>query len=397
MKRRSNGEGSIFHDKKRNHYVVRLTYEDSLGIKKRKHIYAATAAEAKHKAKEWKKASLSTDNKLTKNPLVGEWIDEWLETYVKNAVRPATYKIYKVCLAPIKQAFSKYRLDQLEPTQLQNYFNKQLAHGGRNRTGLSPFTVRNQRRYFANCIDTALKLGLTNKNPVRLTKSPKQTKTEIQPLSQYEAQTLIKQAQQELEEAKTIKNSHKIMVSADLYIGIYIALETGMRLGEIMALRWSDIVIDSYITVQRSKSEVKEQNITSPKTGIGRKVQISQRLISALKEHKRIQNAYKKELEDLYENDYRIIGGLLGKGFHARHYSSRLFKQLLQRAGIDRRIRFHDLRHTHATLLLLSGVNPKIVQERLGHSSINVTLDIYSHVALADQAVAISALDKLNL
>lgn len=164
-----------------------------------------------------------------------------------------------------------------------------------------------------------------------------------------------------------------------------------------MVLRWSDIVIDFYITVHRSKSEVKEQNITSPKTKIGRKIQISQRLISALKEHKRIQNAYKKELEDLYENDYRIIGGLLDKGFHARHYSSRLFKQLLQRAEIDRRIRFHDLRHTHTTLLLLSGVNPKIVQERLGHSSINVTLDTFPHVALADQDATINALDKLNL
>ncbi len=94
------------------------------------------------------------------------------------------------------------------------------------------------------------------------------------------------------------------MVAANLYIGIYIALETGMRLGETMALCWSDIVIDSYITVERSKSEVKEQNITSPKTGIGRKIQISQRLISALKEHQKVQNTYKKELEDLYENDY---------------------------------------------------------------------------------------------
>lgn len=74
---------------------------------------------------------------------------------------------------------------------------------------------------------------------MRLTKSQKQTKAEIQPLSQYEVQTLINQAQQELEEAKTIKNSHKIIVSADLYIDIYIVLEAGMRLGEIMALRWS--------------------------------------------------------------------------------------------------------------------------------------------------------------
>ena len=167
--------------------------------------------------------------------------------------------------------------------------------------------------------------GLTNKNPVRLTKSPKQTKSEMQSLSQYETHNLLEQANSEVQLARSGPKD-RLMVASDLYISIYIALETGMRLGEIMALRWSDIVINSYITIQRSKSEVKEQNITSPKTGIERKLQISQRLISALKEHKRIQNAYKKELEDLYENDYRIIGGLLGKGFHARHYSSRLFK-----------------------------------------------------------------------
>lgn len=187
------------------------------------------------------------------------------------------------------------------------------------------------------------------------------------------------------------------MVASDLYIGIYIALETGMHLGEIMALRWSDIVLDSYITVQRSKSEIKEQNITRPKTGVGRKIQISQRLIKALSQHKNIQKEYKSNLRGYYKDDSRVIGGLVGKGYHARHYSSRLFKKLLPRAGIERRVRFHDLRHTHATLLLLSGVNPKIVQERLDHASINVTLDIYSHVALADQAVAISALDQLNL
>lgn len=396
MKRRSNGEGSIYHDKSRNHYVLRLSYKDSLGIRKRKHIYGATATEVKEKALAWKETNLSENNTLTLNPFISDWINEWLVTYVKNSVRPATYKVYQVTLKPIQNAFQGQRLDQLDPTQLQNFFNNQLLHGGHSKKGLSPYTVRNQRRYFAHCIDMALKLGLTNKNPVRLTKSPKQTKSEMQPLSQYEAHDLLEQAYSELQ--LTLSGSKdRLMVASDLYIGIYIALETGMRLGEIMALRWSDIVLDSYITVQRSKSEIKEQNITRPKTGIGRKIQISQRLIKALSQHKNIQKDYKSDLEGYYKDDFRVIGGLAGKGYHARHYSSRLFKKLLQRAGIERRVRFHDLRHTHATLLLLSGVNPKIVQERLGHASINVTLDIYSHVALADQAVAISALDQLNL
>lgn len=76
-------------------------------------------------------------------------------------------------LKPIQNAFQGQRLDQLDPTQLQNFFNNQLLHGVHSKKGLSPYTVRNQRRYFAHCIDMALKLGLTNKNPVRLTKSPK--------------------------------------------------------------------------------------------------------------------------------------------------------------------------------------------------------------------------------
>lgn len=396
MKRRSNGEGSIYHDKIRNHYVLRLSYKDPLGVRKRKHIYGATAAEAKEKAIAWKETNLSKENALALNPLINEWIKEWLTTYVKNSVRPATYKVYKVTLAPIQKAFQGRRLDQLDPTQLQNFFNDQLIHGGHNQKGLSPYTVRNQRRYFAHCIDTALKLGLTTKNPVRLTKSPKQAKAEIHPLSQYEAHNLLQQAQDELEAAHS-GPIDRLMTTSDLYIGVYIALETGMRLGEIMALRWGDIVLDSYITVQRSKSEIKEQNITLPKTGVGRKIQISQRLVNALTQHRAIQSNYKKELLGYYQDDHHIIGGLQGNGYHARHYSSRLFKKLSQRAGIHRRVRFHDLRHTHATLLLLAGVNPKIVQERLGHASINVTLDIYSHVALADQAVAINALDRLNL
>ena len=112
-------------------------------------------------------------------------------------------------------------------------------------------------------------------------------------------------------------------------------------------------------------------------------------------EHKKLQQEYKKILGNLYKDDGWIIGGLFGDGYNKRHYSSRKFQQLVKKAQIVRHIRFHDLRHTHATLLLLSGINPKVVQERLGHASVDMTLDTYSHLTLANQGSAVQALDTM--
>lgn len=165
-----------------------------------------------------------------------------------------------------------------------------------------------------------------------------------------------------------------------------------MRLGEIMALKWGDFnVHTSFLSVQRSKSDVNAQSITSPKTGNGRKIQIGANLVHALKQHKKIQLSYRENVGNLYENCDWIIGGLFGHGYN---YSSRKFQKLLKDAKIMRHIRFHDLRHTHATLLLLAGINSKIVQERLGHASIDMTLDTYSHLTLTNQGVAVTALDS---
>ena len=200
-------------------------------------------------------------------------------------------------------AFEGVRLNQLEVSELQQFFQQQLFSGGRKEQGLSPITVRNQRRYLSSCIDMAVRLGLTNRNPVKLTTPPRVEKAENNPLSELEVQALLRVAKTNVEEARNSDNIGRLISEEELYIGVMIAVYTGMRLGEIMALKWSDFKVSTAsLYVQRSKSDVKGQNITNTKTGHGRKVQIGIELVDALKEHKRIQIEYKKTLGNAYED-----------------------------------------------------------------------------------------------
>lgn len=393
---RGNGEGSIRYLAASNRYQFRICYKDKDGKTHRKSFYAPKATEARKKGREWLDFYENSNKSADINPMLDDWIQAWLNIYMKNAVRPSTLEKYRSCLTPVSIAFKGIRLNKLTPTALQQFFQQQLFSGGQKEQGLSPVTVRNQRRYLASCIDMAIKLGLTNTNPVKLTMPPKVEKKEIYPLSEVEVQKLLEVAKNHVEDAKTSSNIGFVISASDIYIGVMIAVYTGMRLGEIMALKWSDFNVNtSFLSVQRSKSDVKGQSITSPKTGVGRKIQIGSDLIYALKQHKEIQLAYRRKIGTLYENHDWIIAGLFGNGYNKRHYSSRKFQQLLKEAQILRHIRFHDLRHTHATLLLLAGINPKIVQERLGHASIDMTLDTYSHLTLANQSAAVTALDSI--
>lgn len=393
---KGNGEGSLRYLEDSDRYQYRVSYKNKDGKTCRKSFYAPKASQAKKKAREWLDFYEDTNKGEDINPPLDEWIYTWLNLYMRNTVRPSTLEKYTSCLTPVCNAFSGIRLSKIEPIALQQFFQQQLFNGGQQGQGLSTLTVRNQRRYLSSCFDMAIRLGLTNKNPVKLTLPPKVEKKEIYPLSDTEVRTVLEIALNDVELAKEKGNIGETMSAQDLYIGVMIAVYTGMRLGEIMALKWSDLSVStSFLSVQRSKSDVKGQAVTSPKTGKGRKVQIGSALLEALLEHKKLQQEYKKILGNLYKDDGWIIGGLFGDGYNKRHYSSRKFQQLVKKAQIVRHIRFHDLRHTHATLLLLSGINPKVVQERLGHASIDMTLDTYSHLTLANQGSAVKALDSM--
>jgi integrase len=132
--------------------------------------------------------------------------------------------------------------------------------------------------------------------------------------------------------------------------------------------------------------------IEPPKTGKGRKILINDELLKILLLHQTRQELDKDIMGDMYEDNDWVIAGEFGKGYGSNYFSSGKYKPLLTRAGIDRSFTFHDLRHTHATILLIRGVNPKIVQERLGHATVSMTLDTYSHLLPDNQDSAVTAI-----
>lgn len=114
-----------------------------------------------------------------------------------------------------------------------------------------------------------------------------------------------------------------------------------------------------------------------------------------LRKYKKWQEWHKHLLGDKYQDNDRVLASTWGRVVETSNFSSKTFKKMLERAGIPKSVKFHDLRHTHATLLLQEGVNPKVVQERLGHSTISMTLDTYSHVLPDMQDTAVKALEGM--
>ncbi len=177
-----------------------------------------------------------------------------------------------------------------------------------------------------------------------------------------------------------------------------LAVTTGMRQGEILGLRWRDVDVDQgMVQVRGSMQALKGVglHIAEPKTaGSRRHVMLSQRPIEALRRHRVAQAAERLRAGAGWEDNDLVFANEVGRPIAAGNLLRRSFEPLLKSAGLPR-IRFHDLRHTSATLLLGQGVHPKIVSEMLGHSKITTTLDLYSHVTPTMQREAVRAFDAI--
>jgi len=176
-----------------------------------------------------------------------------------------------------------------------------------------------------------------------------------------------------------------------------LAVTTGMRQGELLALKWRDVDLEGgslsvHATLQRVNGGLE---ISEPKTKrSNRRVELSQRTVAALRAHRARQKEARLRHLQAWEDTDLVFTNEVGRPIEATNLVSRSFQPLLKRAGVPR-IRFHDLRHTAATLLLGKGIHPKIVSEMLGHSSIAITLDIYSHVIPTMQKQAATTMDAL--
>ena len=388
--KRSNGEGTVYFNEKRQRYEGQFSYfdKDTQTVKRKFFSSKKSAKEVLRKAKEFKILQEKGVNPIKSDMQLGDWLDNWLKNYKENTIRLKTYERYQTTVKMhLKPYLGKYKLKALSTDIIQKQWIFLLEKGGVEKNGLAARTVNATRRLLIQALNDAVDLGYLEKNPALKTKPIKTSRSEIRILTRKEALRLMRVAKE------------YDMVA---WIVVVIALGTGMRLAEIFGLSWYCIDFRSAkLYVEQSavktnhgtviQNEVKTKNSR-------REIPLPKFVVQALIEYKHWQEFYKIKNTGLFVDKGYVIANQYGNVRHPASFSYHIFKKiLLPRAGISEKVRFHDLRHTHATWLLASGVNVKVVSERLGHSTIRITLDTYAHVIKTMQTAAVEKLDNIYL
>ncbi len=368
--RRGNDEGNI-RRRSDGRWEARMTLENG----KRKSFYGTTRQEV---ARLLTAAVRDRDNGM---PIVGgrqtmeQYFASWLETS-KHTVKPLTWTRYaeyvNLHTIPI---LGKVVLSKLTPQQVQSLYSAKLAEG------LSPTTVHHLHATLHRALDRALRLGLVQRNVIDMVDPPRMTHHEMSVLSPDQVRILLATAAGQRLEA--------------VYV---LAVTTGMRQGELLALHWRDVALDAgNLQVRATLHRTKDGGLVfaPPKTARSRRrIALPAAAVEALRSHHARQLAERMRLGDAWDNQDLVFANEVGRPIESQNLMARAFLPLLKRAGLPR-IRFHDLRHTAATLLLGQDVNPKIVSEMLEHASVSITLDLYSHILPDMQQTATAAMDAL--
>ena len=371
MGKRGNGEGSIGR-RKDGLYMARYTVQTATGTK-RKTLYGKTRSEVSAKLS---KALTDREGGLTYDAgkqTVEEYLARWLSNSVRDTVRQRTYERYesivRVHLAP---AIGKVKLKALTPDHVRGLYRKKLDGG------LAPRTVLHIHRTLSKALKQATDDGLIPRNAAAPVKPPRPSREEIRPLNREQVRALFEAAREDRLEA--------------LYV---VAVTAGLRRGELQGLKWEDLDLEAgTLQVQRTLSEPKGGYVfEAPKAGKGRNVRLTRKAMAALREHRKRQLEERMQKAGLWREQGLVFPSAVGTPLWGGNLN-RAFKTLLKRAGLLHSFRFHDLRHTCATLLLRQGVNPKFVQELLGHRDVSLTLNTYSHVLPDMGDVAASAMDE---
>lgn len=370
-KKRGNGEGSI-HRRKGRGWCAQYTVYTAKG-RKRKSLYGKTRAEA---AAKLAKAMVDREEGLAVdagNLAVGEYLDRWHEDSVKDTVRQSTFERHEqIIRLHIRSALGQLKLKALTPIHVQGFYRDKLD------SGLSPATVQKIHAVLHKALDRAVKWSLVPHNATEGVKSPRPTPDGIKPLYKEQTKSLLNAARE------------------DRFHALYVlAVTTGLRQGELLGLKWEDVDLENGLvrvrhTLTRHTGRLR---LGEPKTKRSRRtVRLTESAVEVLKEHYARQMEQMARLGDLYEDQGLVFTSEKGTLMNPTNLRERSFAPLLKKAGLPA-IRFHDLRHTCATLLLSRNVNPKIVSEMLGHASIAITLDTYSHVLPNMQDSAAKALE----
>jgi integrase len=290
---------------------------------------------------------------------VGEYLKRWLDNCVRDTVRQRTYEGYAHMVERhISPTLGRVKLKSLTPDHVRGLYRERLD------SGLSARTVQYAHTTLNKALKQAVADGLIPRNAAASVKSPRPRRPEIKPLNREQVRSLLNAV-----------SGHRL---AALYV---VAVTAGLRQGELLGLQWKDVDLErGMLQVRRTLSEARSGRIfEAPKSGRGRQIRLTQKATTALRAHRKRQLEERIGKAGLWQEQDLVFPSEVGTPLSARNLQ-RHFKGALKRVGLPGTTRFHDLRHTCATLLLKQGVHVKYVQELLGHADISLTLNVYSHV-----------------
>jgi integrase len=368
-KKRGNNEGSITR-RSDGRWMAQVTIgrDSKTGKPKRATFYGKTRQEVAEKLtkalRERQQGTFVAPHKLT----LGEWLDTWLWEYKQPTLRPLSFDHYETVIRRyLKPALGHIPLQDLRPEQVQSYYNEQVQYG------FEASTLRHHHVALSQALALAETHALVARNVARQAAPPRLTHKERHTLTVDEVTTRLLPA----------LKSHR------LYAAFLVFFTTGLRRGEVAGLRWQDIdgqaaVLHIRQALVRTKNHAigrTELVKQEPKTAYSRRtIPLLDICQAALRHHRAQQAEEKLQLGPGYTDQGLVFCRANGAPIDPGTLD-RVFRLALKRAGVPA-IRLHDARHTFATWMLEQGVSPKVVQTMLGHSSIKITMDLYSHVSL---------------
>ena len=309
---------------------------------------------------------------------LAEFLERWLE-HVKTQVSPRSHERYcELARKNIVPLLGTTALSKLQPTAISSAYAKALAGGQRKRSGgLAPRTVHHMHRTLRQALQQAVRWQILVRNPADLVKPPRVERAKSTTLSAEQAAQLL-----------------GALAHSRVYWPTLVALATGMRRGEVLALRWQHVdlergVLEVVETIEETKTSLR---FKPPKNGKTRAITLPAFAVAELRRLK-LEQAQELLRLGIRQTGATLVCGRADGEVHKPLALTYEFARFVRQLKDLPQVRFHDLRHSHATQLLASGVHPKIAQERLGHSSVGITLDLYSHAVESLQDEAASRVD----
>lgn len=362
-KKRANGEGSI-RRKPNGRWEGRYTQgiDPSTGRAIQKNVSARTQAECKEKLAKAIRDNRGIPVNHNEDYTVAEWCRLWFETYSKPVICPNTTKNYaNIIENHIALAIGMVKLKRLTAIQIQQMYNDSKAKGRVQRfetqtnAALSGSTVRRIYMVLSSALKQAIKERIIPYNPCDNCRIPRKEHREMTIIPPEKLGVYLREAEK-----------YGVLPM------FFRELSSGLRRGELLALQWDDLnVKDRILSVSKQVTRIDgELVVTEPKTKNSvRKVALSQQAVALLvREHEQ------------HPDSPLLFPSPRTGGYWSPDAVSRINRKLLAEAGIEERVRFHDLRHTFATMALSSGVDVKTLSSMLGHYSAGFTLDIYTHI-----------------